>query len=57
MTLARSSKEAFFAIFAKNAPRAAFAGFVSVFWKRSPHLARSLAEKIRIPKWLRYQFV
>ncbi|MEO5346099.1 MAG: hypothetical protein H7834_06945 [Magnetococcus sp. YQC-9] len=43
MTLARSSKEAFFAPFAKNAPRAAFAGVVSAFWKRLPHLARSLA--------------
>ncbi|MEO5346320.1 MAG: hypothetical protein H7834_08080 [Magnetococcus sp. YQC-9] len=44
MTLARSSKEAFFAPFAKNAPRAAFAGVVSAFWKRLPHLARSLAK-------------
>ncbi|MEO5347581.1 MAG: hypothetical protein H7834_14580 [Magnetococcus sp. YQC-9] len=44
LILARSSKEAFFAFFAKNAPRAAFAGFVSAFWKRSPQFAHSLAE-------------
>ncbi|MBF0417128.1 MAG: hypothetical protein HQL86_02640 [Magnetococcales bacterium] len=44
LTLTRSSKEAFFASFAKNALRAAFVGVVSVFWKRLPHLARGLLE-------------
>ncbi|MEO5347665.1 MAG: hypothetical protein H7834_15000 [Magnetococcus sp. YQC-9] len=44
MPLARSSKEAFFAPFAKNALRAAFAGVVSAFWKRPPHFARGLAK-------------
>ncbi|MEO5345530.1 MAG: hypothetical protein H7834_04010, partial [Magnetococcus sp. YQC-9] len=36
--------EAFFAPFAKNAPRAAFVSVVSAFWKRRSHLARSLAK-------------
>ncbi|MEO5346735.1 MAG: hypothetical protein H7834_10215 [Magnetococcus sp. YQC-9] len=44
MTLARPSKEAFFAFFAKNAPRAAFVSVVPAFWKRRSHLARSLAK-------------
>ncbi|MEO5345051.1 MAG: hypothetical protein H7834_01580 [Magnetococcus sp. YQC-9] len=43
MPLARPSKEAFFAPFAKNAPRAAFASIVSVFWKRCSQFAHGLA--------------
>ncbi|MEO5346110.1 MAG: hypothetical protein H7834_07000 [Magnetococcus sp. YQC-9] len=50
LTLARSSKEAFFAPFAKNALRAAFVSVVSAFWKRRSHLARSLAKKTTHPK-------
>ncbi|MEO5346490.1 MAG: hypothetical protein H7834_08950 [Magnetococcus sp. YQC-9] len=47
MIFARSSKEAFFA---KNAPHAAFASFVSAFWKRSSHNAHGLAENETLPK-------
>ncbi|MEO5347025.1 MAG: hypothetical protein H7834_11695 [Magnetococcus sp. YQC-9] len=45
MTLVLFSKEPFFAIFMKPAPRAAFARIASLsFWKRRSHSARSLAK-------------
>ncbi|MEO5344807.1 MAG: hypothetical protein H7834_00335 [Magnetococcus sp. YQC-9] len=56
LTLARSSKEAFFAPFAKNALRAAFVSGVSAFWKRRSHLALKPCKKLRIPKQVRFSF-
>ncbi|MEO5346667.1 MAG: hypothetical protein H7834_09860 [Magnetococcus sp. YQC-9] len=54
LTLARFSKEAFFA-FAKNAPRAAFAGVVSAFWKRLFVSCTQHCGKLRTPKWVRFK--